>query len=315
MAETAAIASIVGIASFGIQLTGALYHFGSNVTSAREETSYIARHVDLYANVLDLLMERIEQDKPEPLPPVKRPKDGVAFIQKLKWNFTKPKVALLVRELDHLRSIVHLLVTIIFTGSKIRSYRPDLLQLWTAVDNLEPKDSDEQAEAAVEQRSIASSRLIEYNHSVASLALPHRDNAPTASSSEETRHATQIGSQSPSYPPWKGMLDFSVEQLVDDPWKDVHNGLSRPSPNTPITLYLTEKVDLYREIPRCIKETLYSLQNLNISLPRQKRAWADKEFEKLAAAMWYLIDQNTGLKKEVAIAERRLIFRGERIVT
>ena len=64
MAEAAAVASIVGIASFGIELTKSLYEFGSTVSAANEETSYIARHVDLYANVLDILTERIDDDEP-----------------------------------------------------------------------------------------------------------------------------------------------------------------------------------------------------------------------------------------------------------
>jgi hypothetical protein len=148
MAEAAAVASIVGIASFGIQLTKTLYEFGSNVSSATEEANYIARHVDLYANVLDILTERIDDDEPiltdaafdlidelqyqsneiftkiEHLLPVpKEGKDDISFLQKVKWNFTKSRVALLVGELDYLRSTVQLLVTIIFTGKKMRSHR------------------------------------------------------------------------------------------------------------------------------------------------------------------------------------------------
>lgn len=148
MAEAAAVASIVGIASFGIKLTKVLYDFGSNVSSAREQTSYIARHVDLYANVLDILTERIDDEEPilsdaafdlidelkyqsnelftmieQSLPSPKEGKDDISFLQKVKWNFTKSRVALLVGELDYLRSTVHLLITIIFTGRKIRSRR------------------------------------------------------------------------------------------------------------------------------------------------------------------------------------------------
>ena len=148
MAEAAAVATIVGIASFGIQLTQVLYNFGSNVSSAREEASYIARHVDLYANVLDILTERINDEEPilsdaafdfidelkyqsnelfakieQSLPSPKDGRDDISFLQKVKWNFTRSRVALLVGELDRLQSTVHLLVTIIFTGRKIQSRR------------------------------------------------------------------------------------------------------------------------------------------------------------------------------------------------
>jgi hypothetical protein len=118
------------------------------VSRAREQTGYIARHVDLYANVLDILTERIDDEEPilsdaafdlidelkyqsndlftkiEKLLPI--PKDGkdeISFLQKVRWNFTQSRVALLVGELDYLRSTVHLLVTIIFTGRKLRSRR------------------------------------------------------------------------------------------------------------------------------------------------------------------------------------------------
>jgi hypothetical protein len=145
MAEAAAVATVVGIASFGIQLTKILYDFGSTVSGAREETSYIARHVDLYANVLDILTERIDDEEPiltdaaldlieelhfqsnelfakiqDLLPGAKASNDDVSFLERVKWNFRKSKVALLVGELDYLRSTVHLLVTIVFTGRKIQ---------------------------------------------------------------------------------------------------------------------------------------------------------------------------------------------------
>jgi hypothetical protein len=148
MAEAAAVATVVGIASFGIQLTKILYDFGSTVSGVREETSYIARHVDLYANVLDILTERIDDEEPiltdaaldlieelhfqsselfakiqDLLPCVKASNDDISFLERVKWNFRKSKVTLLVGELDYLRSTVHLLVTIVFTGRKIQRSR------------------------------------------------------------------------------------------------------------------------------------------------------------------------------------------------
>jgi hypothetical protein len=148
MAEAAAVATVVGIASFGIQLTKILYDFGSTVSGAREETSYIARHVDLYANVLDILTERIDDEEPiltdaaldlieelhyqshelftkirGLLPGTKVGTDDIPLLERVKWNFRKSKIALLVGELDYLRSTVHLLVTIVFTGRKIQRNR------------------------------------------------------------------------------------------------------------------------------------------------------------------------------------------------
>ncbi|ETI24582.1 hypothetical protein G647_03951 [Cladophialophora carrionii CBS 160.54] len=70
MAEAAAVASIVGIASFGIQLTKTLYEFASTVSGARDEANYIARHVDLDANVLDILTGRWRNHHHPPVHPV-----------------------------------------------------------------------------------------------------------------------------------------------------------------------------------------------------------------------------------------------------
>jgi hypothetical protein len=55
MAEAAAVAKTVGVATFGIQLTKKLYEFGPSMSTAREDTGHIAPHVDLYANILDIL--------------------------------------------------------------------------------------------------------------------------------------------------------------------------------------------------------------------------------------------------------------------
>ncbi len=144
MAEVGLVASLLGIASFGVQLSTSLYRFGSNVTNAREQTDYIARHVTLYSDVLELLAQRIDDDEPihshkalnlvdeiydqsydlfdkiEDLLPDRR--DKINFVQKIKWNFKKIKVDLLVAEIEYLKSTVNLLVSILYAGKKIRSY-------------------------------------------------------------------------------------------------------------------------------------------------------------------------------------------------
>jgi hypothetical protein len=145
MVEVAA--SIIGISTFGIKLTLTLYEFGSTTSSAKQQTDHIAKHVTLYSNVLELRAERLESDAPiisdvaidlveelydqsdelfnkiRALIPRKDNRDELSFLQKIGWNFKKPKVDLLVGELDYLKSTVQLLVTVIFTGRRIRSYR------------------------------------------------------------------------------------------------------------------------------------------------------------------------------------------------
>ena len=145
MAEIAA--SIIGISSFGVRLTLELYNFGATTASAKQQTDRIAKHVTLYSNVLELLAERVKEDAPmisevaidlveelydqseeiferiRALLPRGDPGDELSFMQKIKWNFKKPKVDLLVGELEYLKGTVQLLVTVIYTGKTFRSYK------------------------------------------------------------------------------------------------------------------------------------------------------------------------------------------------
>ncbi len=143
MAEVGVAASLIGIATFGIQLTTTLYNFGATASSAREHTDYIARHVALYADVLELLARRIDDDEPihshkaldlddeiydqshelfenvRSLLPDRA--DKISFMQKIKWNFKKTKVDLLVSEIEYMKTTVSLLVNILYAGKKLRA--------------------------------------------------------------------------------------------------------------------------------------------------------------------------------------------------
>jgi hypothetical protein len=142
---TEVVASLIGIATFGIKLTTTLYEFGANAASAREQTDRIARHLRLYSEVLEVLVDRI--DDGEPIHSAKAlslvdeiydqsydlfdnikdliPKKGdrMSFMRKIAWNFKKSRVALVVSEIEYLKSTVTLLVTVLFAGKKIRSSR------------------------------------------------------------------------------------------------------------------------------------------------------------------------------------------------
>ena len=142
---TEVAASLIGIATFGIKLTSTLYEFGANTASARDQTDRIARHLRLYSDVLEVLVDRI--DDGEPIHSAKAlslvdeiydqsydlfdnikgmvPKRGdrMSFMRKLAWNFKKSRVALVVSEIEYLKTTVTLLVTVLFAGRKIRSSR------------------------------------------------------------------------------------------------------------------------------------------------------------------------------------------------
>ncbi|KAK5457102.1 hypothetical protein LTS15_004883 [Exophiala xenobiotica] len=110
-------------------------------SSAREQTDYIARHVGLYSDVLELLAQRIDDDEPihsnkalnlvdriyhQSQNLFKRIEDllpnRMTFLQKIKWSYSKSKADLLVAEIEYLKSTVHLLVNVLYAGKKIRSY-------------------------------------------------------------------------------------------------------------------------------------------------------------------------------------------------
>jgi len=148
MAEVGIAASIIGIATFGVKLTLTLYTFGTTASSAREQIDRIARNVALFSNILELLGERLNDDKPihseaaldfaealyedskrlferieELLPDRRRESEELSFIQKIMWNFKKGKVDALMAELEQLKSSVNLLVQVLYAGVKIRSYK------------------------------------------------------------------------------------------------------------------------------------------------------------------------------------------------
>ncbi len=134
------IASIVGITSFALELTQTLYEFGDTVSSARADTSYIARNISNYKDVLDLLHDRLERDGAlystkaltladklgedsrtlfetiRDMIPGSRSIDGFKWHHGAKWAFKKSKINLYIGEIEHLKSTLNLLIAIIQLG-------------------------------------------------------------------------------------------------------------------------------------------------------------------------------------------------------
>ncbi|KAK5459537.1 hypothetical protein LTS15_003665 [Exophiala xenobiotica] len=122
-----AAASLIAIATFGVKLTTTLYEFGANAASARGQTDRIARHLRLYSEVLEVLVDRIDDSEPihsakalnlvdevydqsydlfdkiRDLIPNKG--DRMTFLRKLTWNFKKSRVALVVSEIEYLKAL------------------------------------------------------------------------------------------------------------------------------------------------------------------------------------------------------------------
>lgn len=149
MAEVVGLtASLIGIASLGVSLTRALYDFGTTASHAREEIDYISNNVSDYADVLELLVEQLEHDRPihskkavrlaerlydrshqlfsrirNLIPDRRRTRDHIGFLERISWNFKKTRVDHLVGELESLKRTVQLLVQVLCTARHFQAYK------------------------------------------------------------------------------------------------------------------------------------------------------------------------------------------------
>lgn len=148
MAEVGIAASLIGITGAAISLARTLYVFGSTTSAAREQVDYIGKNVSFYSDVLELLVEQFEHDRPihskkaialaeklhdhsydlfdwirDLMPDGRRTRDQISFLQRIAWNFKKTKVDLLVGELENLKSTVQLLVQVLCAARQIHVYQ------------------------------------------------------------------------------------------------------------------------------------------------------------------------------------------------
>jgi hypothetical protein len=143
-----AVASIVGISHFGGELAYQLYKLGVNIATARKQSNKISERMTDYTTILDILEATLERDthvfssKAEEsimkhcdrswdlfeeierlLPPRKegRGKDDLTWKDKLKWNFRKSRIDLLLGDLEYVKSDVVLILVTQLLGQKIKS--------------------------------------------------------------------------------------------------------------------------------------------------------------------------------------------------
>ena len=141
-------ASLIGIANLGVSLTRSLYDFGTTACHAREEIDYIGNNVSDYADVLELLVEQLEHDRPIHskkavrlaerlydrshqlfgriqglIPDRRRTRDHTSFLARISWNFKKTRVNHLVGEPESLKRTVQLLVQVLCTARQFQAYR------------------------------------------------------------------------------------------------------------------------------------------------------------------------------------------------
>jgi hypothetical protein len=138
MTEIGLVASLVSIAGAAVQLTRTLYVFGSTTSAAREYVNHIAKNVSFYSDVLELLVEQFDNDRPihstkavalakklydqsydlfgrirDLVQGGHRNGDQISFLRRIAWNFKKTKVDVLVVKLESLKSTVQLLVQVL----------------------------------------------------------------------------------------------------------------------------------------------------------------------------------------------------------
>lgn len=148
MAEIAA--SLIAIVTFGAQTTSKLYDIGTCISGIRKEVDHVARNISIYSDVLELLAERLDVERPvhskkaltlagklsdrsslifgeidSLLPKVQADRVQVSFsiIEKIKWYFRRKHVTALVAELECLKSTANLLLNILAVGRSIRRRR------------------------------------------------------------------------------------------------------------------------------------------------------------------------------------------------
>ena len=138
------VASVIGITSFGVKLTETLYDFGCNVSSAQEQSSRIASRVDDYITILEILAELLQDESEvvsdkarvmveklcdqsdqlfydiQDLIPRSDSRGKVSWTKKVAWNFRKPKVEMLVGQIEYIKTNVLLLVMTTLVGKRIK---------------------------------------------------------------------------------------------------------------------------------------------------------------------------------------------------
>ena len=146
MAGLDAVAGIVGLTGFAYRLTRSLSEAGTSFTSARKETRRVARNINNYANVLDMLNDIIERDESlmstkaynmvsdiidqsydlfgeieRRLPSPRTLREDLKVGGKLKWVFRKSRVEPLVREIESLKTNVAALQGVLCFGGILRT--------------------------------------------------------------------------------------------------------------------------------------------------------------------------------------------------
>lgn len=145
------VASIVGIAGAGIQLSTTLYTYAETAFYADKSLQDIARDVSLTSSVLGQLGELLKQDKQAKLcsenalrtadeavtgckavfaeidtalqKSLKKSGDGkgaVSKLQRLKWPLVEPKMKLLQGNLDRLKSTLLLMLNVLAYAKKLK---------------------------------------------------------------------------------------------------------------------------------------------------------------------------------------------------
>jgi hypothetical protein len=154
MAELGAIASIVGIAAAGAELSMVLFEFGSTVGSARTEVNQIATEISQFCAVLKQLhstltkakarrysisaiattqdiLERCQvifkdiEDIVHPLQKSagKSKEPAVDMIARVKWTFKRSKVQVLQKTLESSKNTLQLMLLVLDLAQKTASPR------------------------------------------------------------------------------------------------------------------------------------------------------------------------------------------------
>ena len=193
MAEAAG--AIIALSQFGGQLAKALYKFGVNASEARKQSNRISERLGDYTLILDILEASLQSKErcfsgeaeeavekhcekswdlfheiDDLLPRQKHGwgRDELGWSDKIKWNFRKSRVELLVGELQFVKQDVTLLLVMQLLGQKTRTYRK-------SKRHSTKKEQDQAAEDLRQQSVKAGNAVMQHVDAAENLSKLHNE--------------------------------------------------------------------------------------------------------------------------------------------
>ncbi|KAJ8611602.1 hypothetical protein MRB53_037905 [Persea americana] len=161
MAEVGVIASIVGIAAVGVQLSRTLYELSSSIRHTATNINRIATSVSLFSLMLKQVARVLEDTSPCTRP--RRSRIGGAdkdvksrskIMQKIKWHFEQHRVEILLARLEHLKTTLSVLMQTLSVAALMKQLEEQ--------ENVRAKQGDEVRQERMHVWTLLIARHVSY---------------------------------------------------------------------------------------------------------------------------------------------------------